>query len=255
MMTTLSYALDRSIVIRAEPATVFAFFMDSARWAAWWGAGSTIEPRPGGRVFIRYPNGIEGGGEVLEISPPNRFVFTFGFASGQPIPSGGSRVTITLAPDEEGTRLDLRHELPDQKVRDEHVQGWRYQLSVFANVVADEVNARAADAVDAWFKAWSIADAGEREQTLAAVADPGVRFRDRYSTVDGVRELVPHIGAAQRFLPNVKLERKGAVRHCQGVVLADWIIASPDGPPRGTGTNVFVFDAAARIVSVTGFWS
>ena len=63
---TLPHALDREVFIRARPATVFGFFTDSARWAAWWGAGSTIDPRPGGRVVIRYPNAVEAGGEVLE---------------------------------------------------------------------------------------------------------------------------------------------------------------------------------------------
>ena len=56
-------------------------------------------------------------------------------------------------------RLDLRHEFAEAGPRDEHVQGWRYQLSVFANVVADLVNARAVETVDAWFAVWS--DASE----------------------------------------------------------------------------------------------
>ena len=38
-------------------------------------AGSTIEPRPGGKVFVKYPGGVEASGEVLEIHPPDRIVF------------------------------------------------------------------------------------------------------------------------------------------------------------------------------------
>ena len=34
--------------IEADRETVFRYFTDSGRWAAWWGAGSTIDPRPGG---------------------------------------------------------------------------------------------------------------------------------------------------------------------------------------------------------------
>ena len=41
--------LDRTVVIRARPETVFGFFTDSGRWAAWWGAGSTIDPQAGRR--------------------------------------------------------------------------------------------------------------------------------------------------------------------------------------------------------------
>src|SRR5580700_2941486 len=97
-MTTLPHRLDRTVVIRAACETVFRFFTDSARWASWWGAGSTIDPRPGGKVLIRYPNAVEVSGEVLEVLAPERIVFTYGYASGTPIPPGGSRVTISLEP-------------------------------------------------------------------------------------------------------------------------------------------------------------
>ena len=42
---SLPYQLDRVITIAAPRETVFSFFTDNARWAAWWGPGSTIEPR------------------------------------------------------------------------------------------------------------------------------------------------------------------------------------------------------------------
>ena len=254
MTTTLPYTLDRTVTIRATPDTVFRFFTDDARWAAWWGAGSTIDPRPGGRIFIRYPNGIEASGEVVEIAAPERIVFTFGFASGKPMPPGSSRVTIRLAVHDEGTRVILTHELAEEAARNEHVQGWRYQLSLFANIVSDEANARAGEAVDSWFGAWSVRDDGGREALLGTIAESGVRFRDRFSAVDGLSELVPHIGAAQRFMPGLRLERTGEIRHCQGVVLAEWKAVSPDGQQRGAGINVFTFGAAGRIESVIGFW-
>src|SRR5205085_2760944 len=124
--------------------TVFRFFTDSTRWATWWGAGSSIESRPGGKIHIVHPGGIESAGAVLEIAPPKRLVFTYGFVSGKPIPAGASRVTIVLEPDRAGTRLTLTQELADAAARDEHIQGWRFQLSLFANVVADEAAANAA---------------------------------------------------------------------------------------------------------------
>ena len=254
MTSTLTHQLDRTIVIGAPPAAVFRYFTDSTRWAAWWGAGSTIDARPGGRVFIRYPGGNEASGEVVDVAPPSRIVFTYGYNSGTPIGPGESRVTIELEKVARGTRLRLTHALADAGVRDEHVQGWRYQLSVFANVVTDEIHAKAADLVDGWFDAWAETDAAARAERLAAVAVPGVQVHDRYSCIDGAPELTQQIAASQRFMPGLRLRRAGEPRHCQGVVLADWTASGPDGQVRAQGTNVFTLAADGLIESVTGFW-
>jgi uncharacterized protein YndB with AHSA1/START domain len=250
----LPHRLERSVLIQAAPETVFRFFQDSARWARWWGAGSTIDPRPGGKVYIRHPNGIETVGEVVEIDPPERLVFTYGYAGGNPIPPGASRVTIHLAPDPAGTRLILLHEFADAAVRDDHVQGWRFQLSLFANVVADEQFANAAEMVDAWFDAWVIADPTAREAAFAALAAPSIAFRDRYSLLNGMADLLAHVAASQRFMPGIRMTRTAPVRHCQGVALADWAAKRPDGNVVGAGANIFVFGPDRKLTSVTGMW-
>jgi uncharacterized protein YndB with AHSA1/START domain len=69
-------------------------------------------------------------GEVLEVEPPELIVFTYGYASGRMIPLGGSRVSIRLEAEPRGTRLHFLHEFAEAAVRDQHVQGWRYQLSL-----------------------------------------------------------------------------------------------------------------------------
>jgi uncharacterized protein YndB with AHSA1/START domain len=254
-MTALSHSLDRTVLIRATRETVFRFFTDSARWAAWWGAGSAIDPKPGGAMRIRYPDGTEAVGEVLEIAAPERLVFTYGYATGTPISPGGSRVTILLDPHEDGTRLRLEHQFAEASIRETHVQGWRYQLSLFSNIIANEVYADAAGSVDGWFAAWAITGERERQEALSRIAVPAVQFRDRFSVVDGIAELVPHIAGALRFMPGIGLRREGAVRQCQGTVLADWIATTADGQQRGRGTTVFVFGPDQRLTSVTGFWS
>jgi uncharacterized protein YndB with AHSA1/START domain len=176
-ISTLPHQLDRDVTILAPRETVFQFLTDTPRWAAWWGAGSTIDPRPGGRMYIRLPDGTEVSGDVIEVDPPKRIVFSYGFVKGKPIPPGASKVTIRLDADRAGTRLHLMHEFAEEGVRDEHVQGWRFQLALFTNLVADAVYGAAADLVDGWFDAWADPDAARREQTLARVATPGVTFR------------------------------------------------------------------------------
>jgi len=252
-MEELPHKLNRTVAIRAAPEIVFRFFTDSGRWAAWWGTGSTIDATPGGKVYIRHPNGVETVGEVLEACHPERIAFTYGFATGKPISPGGSRVTIRLEPDAGGTQLHLTHEFSEAAPRNEHVQGWRFQLSLLANAIANEMYAGAASAVDGWFAVWAIPDEQAREAKLAVLAAPGVRFHDRFSLLAGIADLAAHIGAAQRFMPGIRLARKGEIRHCQGMVLADWIVSGSDGKERMSGTNVFVFQPDGRIEAVTGF--
>lgn len=253
-MTTHTHQLDRTIVIEAPQAAVFNYFTDPARWAAWWGAGSTIDARPGGRVFVRHPDGTEALGDVVEITPPSQIAFTYGFVRGTPFPPGESLVTIRLEPAARGTRLHLVHAFADAGSRDHHVQGWRYQLSLFANVIANEIHRDAAALVDAWFAAWGEADHTARTASLTAIAARDVRMRDRFSCVTGIDEVTQHIGAAQEHMPGMRLQRKGDARHCQGTVLADWTATGPDGAARGQGTNVFTLGADGRIETVTGLW-
>ena len=50
------------------------------------------------------------------------------------------------------------------------------------------------------------------------------------------------------------MTRESEIRHCQGMVLADWVARAVDGAERGRGTNLFIF-ANGKIDSVTGFWT
>jgi uncharacterized protein YndB with AHSA1/START domain len=254
-MSRFPHRLDRTVTIRATPDVVFRYFIDSERWASWWGKGSTIDPTPGGSVRIVHPNGVEIAGAITEIDPPSRIAFTYGYVKGAPIPADGSHVTIRLEPVRGATRLSLTHEFAEPAIRDEHVQGWRYQLSLFGNLVANEAFADAEAMVDGWFQAWSDPEAASREATLARVTNDEVWFHDRFSMVAGVDDLKPHLAAVHRFMPGMRLERVGPVRQCQGVALADWIARGPDGAERGRGTNAFELGDGGRIIGVTGFWS
>lgn len=257
-MTTvaaLPHQLTRTIDIAAPRDVVFRYFTDPARWASWWGAGSDIDARPGGRMLIRYPNAVEAVGEVLDIQVPERIVFTYGYATGAPIPAGGSRVTIALTAIPRGTRVRLVHEFADAALPEQHEQGWRYQLSLFANVVTNEIH-RDADAIaDAWFEAWRETDPAARSAQLSRIAVDDVRVHDRFTAVEGIEEVSRHIAGAQRFMPGVTLARTSPARHCQGTVLVDWTATGLDGQGRGTGTNVFRLGPDGRIESVTGFWA
>ncbi len=253
-MTNLPHRLERTVVIRADRETVFSFLSNSDRWALWWGVGSTIGTRPGDRIYIRHPGGVEAAGEILEVEPPTRIVFTYGYVNGNPIPPGASIATITLEPEGAHTRLRLVHDFGDAGVRDHHIQGWRHQLSLFANAVSNYINRDAGAVVDTWFSAWAEPDAAARARALADIASASLTFRDRNSTIDGLDELSAQIGAYHTFMPNVSLVRRGDVRHCQGIALADWVMVNGDGKEISTGTNVFQLTTDGKVESVTGLW-
>lgn len=254
--TTLPFALQRDVLIRAPRRVVFRYFTDSARFAAWWGAGSTIEGRAGGAVRIVYPGNVVATGTVLAIEPEERITFSYGYeAAGGGIPPGGSRVSITLAEVPEGTRVRLVHEVHDAAVRDQHVQGWRFQLSLFANAVANELFADGTAVADRWLAAWNEPDDARRRAAFAALTTDDVVFADAYSALRGREDLAAHAAASKVHMPGLTLVRAGAARQCQGMVLADWTAQGADGRTVGRGTNVLELDPAGRVMRAVGLWA
>jgi uncharacterized protein YndB with AHSA1/START domain len=250
-MNNLAFAVDRTVMIRARPTTVFRYFTDPLRFARWWGEGSSIEGVVGGAVSIRYPDGSRASGVVREIVANERVVFSYGYEGpGKPIAPGASLVTISLEAAPEGTRLRLRHDVATAEVRDLHVQGWRYQLAVFARVVADEEAESAADAVTQWFAAWNETDKAARRETLQAIVLTTVAFRDPNGLTEGVDDLVDHIGGSLQFMPGVRLEQRGSLRHSHGTVLVDFAAVQKDAVLM-SGTNVYRF-SGGRIAEVIG---
>jgi uncharacterized protein YndB with AHSA1/START domain len=252
-MSELPQELQRTVVIQASRETVFRYFTDSSRWAKWWGPGSTIDARPGGRMYIRYPNGVEVSGEVVEVVAPERISFTYGYESGKPMGPGASRVTISLQNTSGATTVHLRHEFDEAATRDAHIPGWRYQLSVFANVVANENYGKAADIIDRWYAAWGIGDDSERQKELSTLVTDRVNFRDRNAMISGLADLSAHISASLRFMPGFVLKRSGEIRHCQGNVLATWSAENADRSRVMKGTSVFALAVNGQIDSVVSF--
>ncbi|HKQ70901.1 MAG TPA: SRPBCC domain-containing protein [Polyangiaceae bacterium] len=242
------FKVERSVLIHAKPSTVFRYFTDSERFAAWWGKGSTIEGRAGGAVRICYPGGAIAGGQVVELVLNQRIVFTYGYEdASKSIALDASRVTISLEEERQGTRLSLVHEVADAKTKAEHDPGWRFQLSLFANVVAREAVGDPSALIDAFFAAWSEPNADALGAALARIVTDDVVFRDAFAALAGASDLASHIRACQVFMPGVVLRRRGEPVACQGMILVDWDAGAAHG------TNVFELAPDGRVARVTGF--
>ena len=130
--------IEREVRIRARPETVFPFFTDPARITRWMGRTAELDPRPGGRFRIDYNGTDIVSGTFVEVDPPRRVVFTWGWEMpGDPLPPGASTVEVTLTPDGDDTIVRLRHSgLPEEAVEG-HAVGWDQFLPSLASALAD----------------------------------------------------------------------------------------------------------------------
>lgn len=252
----LETVVERTILILAERKTVFRYFTDADRFAAWWGPGSTIEGRVGGKMLIRYPNGETASGEVLEIVPRKFVAFSYGYdTAGKLIPAGGSRVTVALQSRRGGTLVTLRHEVADAKIRDAHAAGWRHQMAVFSTVVAKEQHAGLAGVLDTYFAAWNARTPEDIRAALESSVADDVEFRDAFGTLFGRPELAAHLALVPIYMPGMTLRRAGEPRQCQGTGVVDFVAEGPDGSAKARGSNVFTLAPDGRLARVTGLWA
>ena len=94
-----------------------AFDVWAARTSLWWPHGHsvsadpgltvTFEPRPGGRIFERTPDGTEHDwGEVLDWEPPHRLRYLWHLRFDR---ADATEVEIVFAPAGEGTDVTITH--------------------------------------------------------------------------------------------------------------------------------------------------
>ena len=138
MSTTGTDVLVRELRIAAAPTTVFPFLTDPDRITRWLGVAATLDPRPGGVWRVDMNGSDVAAGEFVEVSPPARVVFTFGWENpGYSIAPGESTVTITLTEDGDGTLLRLEHhDLPSAEAIARHGEGWDSFLPKLVKVAA-----------------------------------------------------------------------------------------------------------------------
>ena len=129
--------LRSEVRIAAPPEVVFVYFTDPARMVHWMGVAALLDPRPGGTFRVE-PNGRDVViGEYLEVDPPHRVVFTWGFEGAHPfVEPGSTRVEVTLEPDGNGTLLTLLHHGLAEGACEAHAEGWVHYLARLAPVAA-----------------------------------------------------------------------------------------------------------------------
>ena len=131
-------AVEVAVKIAASPDTVFDFFTDPDKMIQWMGREADLDPRHGG-VFRCDINGRDiAAGEFVELDPPNRLVFTWGWESEESITRpGSSTVEVTLQSEDDGTLATLTHrDQPTPESREAHSHGWSHYTERLATAAA-----------------------------------------------------------------------------------------------------------------------
>ena len=128
-MSVDTKVIDRVITITAAPEVVFRLLTDANEYVRWKGQRAELDARPNGVFRVIFPNGTDiVRGTFVEVIPPRRVDFTWGWENNPLVPPGSSTVEIDLSPAGSGTRLHLVHRgLPFEGLAS-HTEGWDFFL-------------------------------------------------------------------------------------------------------------------------------
>jgi uncharacterized protein YndB with AHSA1/START domain len=128
-------AVVRELTIAARPETVWEFLVDPEKATRWMGIEASLEPEPGGVYRVTVLSGNIASGTFVEVDPPRRLVFTWGWepsdfkGPGMAVTPGASTIEIDLEPDGDGTHLRFVHrDLPNPEATGSHAHGWDHYL-------------------------------------------------------------------------------------------------------------------------------
>ena len=127
-----------SVVVDSEPADVYEYFTKPEAMVHWMGQVSSLNPVPGGEFAVDVNGSSAIRGRLVELDPPHRLVFTWGFIGSEDLPPGTSTVEVLFIPEDGRTRIDIVHrDLPETEAS-KHAPGWRHFLDQLAEAVVQD---------------------------------------------------------------------------------------------------------------------
>ena len=135
--TTERLSVTREVVIDASPETVWEFLTDPEKIRRWKGLSVSFDARVGDDYRIDVLPDNVAAGEVVELDPPRRLAYTWGWEGSDTVPPGSTTVEYELVPEGAGTRLRLTHrDLPSEDAATRHSYGWEHYLGRLAIAAA-----------------------------------------------------------------------------------------------------------------------
>jgi uncharacterized protein YndB with AHSA1/START domain len=152
---------EHRVRVAASAETVFAYFTDPAKMVQWMGTEATLDPRPGGVCRINPSGHAAMLGEFVEVDPPHRVIFTWGWETELlATPPQSTVVEVSLTPDGEGTLVHIVHRRLQPDAIALHRAGWEHYLPRLALV---------AEGIDPGLDPWHDLDAVRRQLRAAGV--------------------------------------------------------------------------------------
>jgi uncharacterized protein YndB with AHSA1/START domain len=138
MAVDATTAVQGQVRVKASRETVFGFLTEADKMTRWMGVQAQAEPVPGGIYRVVINDRDTASGEFVEVDPPRRVVFTWGWESEDAsVAPGESTVEVTLEEDGDATLVRLVHSgLPTEDARERHAHGWHHYMPRLAEVAA-----------------------------------------------------------------------------------------------------------------------
>jgi uncharacterized protein YndB with AHSA1/START domain len=135
-MSARSQTLTFETLVRVKPALVYRAFTNSTSLREWFCDVATVDPKPGGRMYVAWSDGYYASGEYIETRPGKRVSFSWQ-GRGDPRPS---RVTVRLVKKDGGTLVRIEHSRLGTNQRWEPVvaeikKGWGYALDNLPSIL------------------------------------------------------------------------------------------------------------------------
>ena len=126
------------IEIAAPASVVYGLITTVEGLLTWMAVDATAEPVPGGTLRWTHENGATMSGHFVELVPPRRVVFAYGWEDGlMGIPPASTTVEIDLIEEAGTTTLHLSHRgIPPEHV-EAHRDGWVFFLDRLQNTLRE----------------------------------------------------------------------------------------------------------------------
>ncbi|MGH2807991.1 MAG: SRPBCC family protein [Actinomycetota bacterium] len=121
--------------IGAPAQVVYELLTDDALFVRWLGISAELDPRPGGIFRFEIAPGQFCSGRYVDVDPPRRVVFTWGYESdAMPLEPGSTTVEIDIEERGEACLVKLIHRGLEGPMRTMHHEGWNGFLPRLAAV-------------------------------------------------------------------------------------------------------------------------